>query len=522
MKELMPTAYDEVPYLTGSFSFAHPERLAGPAILRGLDPPPVETARVLELGCARGANLIPMAELLPRATFVGVDLSARQIEEGQGIAKELGIGNVELLARDVTTLDDSFGTFDYVIVHGLYSWVPPFVQQKILEVCSRNLAPNGVAFVSYSTFPGAHLTLPFREMMLYHLRKVSDPAEKLRRVRELMPFLAEAAAPRKDVWSILLEDQADFVRDAQDWYLLHDPLEEINQPVYFHQFVEQAAAHGLQYLAEEWFGSRDEILPPEVWKTLDGYGLDRIEREQYLDFIRNCRFRRSLLVKADATFRDGPTLAALKTVRFRTRVRPASPDFALDSTEEGVFVGGSGLSLSTPDPFVKTMLGALFDAWPRTLGLEEIRHALAPISRGLPGAGDDGPPVEVTARLLLMSLNAQIVSLHLVEDRIARDLPERPAASRIARYQASRKELVTNLLHQSIDLLPVDRFVLARLDGTASRRDVLRAAAPEVESGRLRIEVDGKPLPPEEAARQLPDQIDKSLSRLLAACYFLG
>ncbi len=138
----------------------------------------------------------------------------------------------------------------------------------------------------------------FREMMLYRIRKISDPAERLREARGFMRFLADSAKSDGSLWSILLDEQASYVEEAQDWYLLHDDLEGENNPVYFSEMVERVARHGLQYVTEERWGTPDEILAPEVWEILDRFATNRIEREQYLDFLRNGRFRRSLFCHA--------------------------------------------------------------------------------------------------------------------------------------------------------------------------------------------------------------------------------
>src|SRR5207247_7326990 len=123
----------------------------------GVKTAPLECCRVLEIGCASGGNLLPMAEALPEASFLGIDLSERQINEGQQAIAALGLGNVELRHLNVLEIGPDFGLFDYIVCHGVYSWVPPVARDKILEVCRKNLAPNGVAYVSYNTLPGWHM-----------------------------------------------------------------------------------------------------------------------------------------------------------------------------------------------------------------------------------------------------------------------------------------------------------------------------------------------------------------------------
>src|SRR5436190_23362618 len=90
------TSYDEVPYKSYPYPQSHPDRLATVATLFGMEPPPLDNCRVLELGCCSGGNLIPMAERFPGRRFVGVDYSQRQVAEGQATLKELGLENIEL------------------------------------------------------------------------------------------------------------------------------------------------------------------------------------------------------------------------------------------------------------------------------------------------------------------------------------------------------------------------------------------------------------------------------------------
>ena len=136
-------SYDVVPYLDRSHYSTHPDRMATIGRLLGLEPAPVEQARVLELGCANGANLLPMAANLPGSTFVGVDYSARQIAKGQAALAELGLTNMTLRHASILDVDAGLGQFDYIIAHGVFSWVPPEVQDKIyaLGMVPSHLGP---------------------------------------------------------------------------------------------------------------------------------------------------------------------------------------------------------------------------------------------------------------------------------------------------------------------------------------------------------------------------------------------
>jgi len=153
--------YDQVSYSHLPTTETHPDRMAVLARLRGLNPPPVDRARLLDLGANEGGCLIPTALSLPHAEFVGIDLAAGPVERGNRIIRDLGLANARLVQMDLLDMDASFGAslgqFDYVIAHGLYAWTPPAVRDKALAIASENLSANGIALVSYNTYPGGYV-----------------------------------------------------------------------------------------------------------------------------------------------------------------------------------------------------------------------------------------------------------------------------------------------------------------------------------------------------------------------------
>ncbi len=174
MTAALRTSYDEFPYQSVPLRQTHPDHLATVASLFGFDAADVGRARVLEIGCGSGGNLIPLAASYPDSTFVGIDLSAVQIAHGAAEIEALGLLNIRLQAMDVMAFDEAQGAFDYIIAHGIYSWVPAPVQDRILALCASLLAANGIAFVSYNTLPGWRMLSTVREAMLYHTRDVED------------------------------------------------------------------------------------------------------------------------------------------------------------------------------------------------------------------------------------------------------------------------------------------------------------------------------------------------------------
>ena len=183
------TAYDAIPYSSHPFAQSHPDRLAAVARLFGLEAPVVDNCRVLELGCSMGGNLIAMAQKYPGARFLGIDSSSRQIADGWKVVDALQLKNAELKQLDILDVGDSLGEFDYIISHGVYSWVPPAVQNKMLDLCKRHLSANGVAYISYNTYPGWHVRGIVRDMMLYRGMQFNDPATRLAQAKSLVEFV---------------------------------------------------------------------------------------------------------------------------------------------------------------------------------------------------------------------------------------------------------------------------------------------------------------------------------------------
>ena len=176
-------SYDEIPYPAGAHPQTHPDHLAMIGTLFGMEPPSVKSCRVLELGCADGGNLIPMAENLPHAEFVGIDLSQRQVADGCALVEHLGLTNICVSNCSITDVDESFGQFDYILAHGVFSWVPHEVQECIFELCQQLLTPQGIAYISYNTYPGWRMRGMLRDMMLYHTRRFSDPHQQVQQAR---------------------------------------------------------------------------------------------------------------------------------------------------------------------------------------------------------------------------------------------------------------------------------------------------------------------------------------------------
>lgn len=475
-EQCVQTSYDRVPYKSHPFSQTHPDRLATIATLLGLQPPPVATARVLELGCASGGNLLPLAEQLPEGRFLGIDASLRQIDEGRLRLDQTQLTNVELRFQDILEFPLDEPRFDYIVCHGVYSWVPDSVQQKILAICSRNLSPGGVAYVSYNTYPGWRMRGMIRDIMRYRAQFFEAPGEKLAQARRMLTFLTNSVRMENNPYGMMLRSELESLGRADDSYLLHEHLEEINEPLYFHEFAERAARAGLQYLGEADFGAMSiDSFPPPVQGMLHSVSRDTIELEQYMDFVRNRAFRQTLLVHRDASVVRTPAAETLLNLRVASSGQSESETIDLHSREQTVFRRKSA-SLRTTDPIVRAAFVHLRQIWPASIPFIELASIARSMAVGGPVAVDSDHVSAHSRQLaatLLQCFGTSMADLYCSPRPFVTRISERPLASVVARIQAQHGSHVTNLLHESITLDDLQCQVLRVCDGTRHRDDLI-------------------------------------------------
>jgi len=518
MGDDVASSYDALPYRGSFIPMTHPDRMAVMAVLHGIKPPPVETARVLELGCTDGGNLLTIAQSLPRASFLGVDVSPHQVAEGQKTLQELGVDNVELRTLDLTRIDDTYGHFDYIICHGVYSWVNGHVRDKILDICSRNLAPSGIAYISYNTYPGWHSRMMLREMMLYHTQGIGDPTKRVQQARAVLDFVSRASVPENSPHARYLLDESRRLEKFSDTYLFHDYLAEENHPVYFHEFVAHAVSAGLRYLSHAIFGNKETRLSPEDRQVLSRLGPDVIRREQYTDFVLNRSFRQSLLCRGGRLTFDSPSPEAIGSLRLVAMARPENPSPDLLSDSHEPFLTFHGETLMVDEPLLKAALLALDQLWPASASFEELWTATLKLL-GHSKITATADRTEFATKLLLGHM-VRLVNLHTYDPPVVAEPGQRPRAGVLARRDAAAGTRVVSLRNHIAVLEEIDRLILPCLDGTRDQAAIIDDLASEVAAGKLTLKLDGDPIEEPAAVRKaLAQTVNLSLQRI--ACQAL-
>lgn len=490
-------AYDEVPYRSYPYAQTHPARLATVAALFGMNPAPVQTARVLELGCCTGGNLIPMADRMPDAQFVGADFSVKQIEDAQKSVERAGLKNIQFLHKDILEITPEFGQFDYIVAHGVYSWVPPQVQAKILEICKQNLSPNGVAYVSYNTLPGWRMRGIIRDIMLYRARNLNDPTERLNRSRDLINFLAESVKEENNAYGVLLRKELELLNCKNDQYLLHDHLEVHNEPVYFSEFASRAQAVGLQYLGEADIGSMCmRNMPQQVQAVLNAISSDVVETEQYMDFLRNRTFRQTLLVHDSQRIDRQIQPQRLLRMHVASSIKPDAPVADVNNNDTVKFSSKSAVT-STRDPVLKAAFLRLAEVYPVSIEVSELIGTTLTKLRQQPAFVDANVLTADSQRVaepLIRCFETGQVELSVLPSSFATGVSEKPCATAYARYQAETGNHATTRRHTTFELSDLQRLVLQHLDGTRTAEDLTDILIGLVKKGEIAAHNEGKPV----------------------------
>lgn len=467
--------YDHVPYGSRPIPEAHPDRLCLVARLFGLAPPDPSRAAILELGCGAGLHLASIAARMPEARCVGIDRHAGSIARATATADRLGASNAVFVEGDLTALDHALSrpglpaAYDYVIAHGVYSWVPAPVRDALLAGCARWLTDTGIAYVSYNALPGWHLRGLVADMMRFHAAGFDAPDKQVAQSRALLEFLA-GAVPEADPYGGWLRREARVVADQPDAWVYHDLLAEPNTPVALHTFVAHAQSHGLQYLGDADLPSTlPERLPAHVRAVLDTLGTDVVRAEQYVDFVVCRNFRRSLVCRDGARPDRQLTWPRLEPLWVRGALEVAGHD------DDGavVFRTRSGDTLSTGVPLLKAALGLLAERDPAPTGF----GALAADAGAIAGTGDPARDRELIGRNLLQCFARGVVELLPRAIAARADVDERPVADPTVRALVGdgAVDVVPSLHHEPVRIDPVDRAILPLLDGTRSADQVVSA-----------------------------------------------
>lgn len=485
-------SYDVVQYDSFPYKQTHPNHLFTVGSLFGLHPKPFKQARILELGCASGGNIIPMACSAPHAKFVGIDLSQKQIEAGQNVITALNLKNIVLEKRSIMDFGATDGLFDYILCHGVFSWVDKETQDKIFSICKQNLSEQGIVFISYNALPGWNMVKSIRDMMNYHIQYLSDPKEKAQQSRSILQFILNGIKDNESPYSKFLESEIQILSQQQDSYLHHEHLEENNNPVYFYEFAKSAKQHNLDYLADselaQMFAGN---LPQSVAQEFSKIN-DIVRLGQYMDFVRNQRFRQTLLCHDTVQLNRNISFEKLKQYSFSYSGVVEGDEEQLHIDKATLRFKGQYITIAVTNFLAKMALWVLSKQTKPIVYADFIQKIKQATKISDITKIENVLENEINWVRLVIGGMVQLSSGGL---SYATGMCQKPKTSSLVKYQLQHQNTVTNQRHEVVRLSPIEQELLKLCDGSINQSHLGHALADKLILNKIPLQKeDGNPV----------------------------
>jgi len=475
--------YDSVPYPSFTFAKTSPERLATLAAVNGMKSADSRHCSYLELGCGDGTNLLAHAYVYPNARFLGLDLSQAHIDAANTSAAELGVNNAVFRQIDLMDLaPGELDQFDYIVAHGLFSWVPEPVRRRILKLYSEYLEPDGVGYISYNTYPGCHIREIANEIMRFHTRRIEAPMEKVSNGASILKFIGDVAM-RDSVYQQMLRLELEGMIDRRPENIFHDDLSAWNQPFYFYEFTEMLDESGMQYLSEaEMAEPTSENFSREALNVLTSISSDPIEREQYLDFIRCRRFRSTLFCRKNVKLDVDYLKDHLHEFYLSAQLKCDDDQFDLARRTAEKFVTTDGATVESDHPLTRAAIRYLSNRWSWSVGFNELIKKCGEMPGLTPELRSDSDVLQ-TSEFMIQMFRAGLVKLRRHSSFGVEEPGRRPRVSRFARWQIERGSRSVTTLN-GLSLEPdneIVKLIITLADGTRDQDEIVRSVIENLE-----------------------------------------
>lgn len=505
MREDSGRGYDSIPFRGRPVPWASPAALGLTSLAHGgpaLDP--TRPTRVLELGCGDGAHLVPLAAFRPHVTCVGIDVSASALAVARDAATTLGLTNASFELADVAHLEPPAEPYDVVVAHGVYSWIDAERRAALRRVAARSVRDGGLVYVSFNAEPGWSVRGRVRDALVRARPASLDAARaRLAALRGLLPDEPQ------DAWSYLLVHELERAAEATDGYLEHEYLAADNACFWLGDVVRAFEPEGLRYVGEATFDRAEGFVDPSLRQLAAALDGDELAREEWLDLRGFRQLRCAVFAKTASVDAPPPRAAVVERAWVAGAVARRNDPFDLQQGAEEVFDGPMGRELRIRSATVKVALLLLADRWPRGTRLDALH---AECVERLDELGIEAEPATKLAETLGALHEELQVELRLEDGEVRTVASERPTALPLTRHEAASRDVLTTPFHGMVPIEPIDRAIIARLDGTRSREALCAELTEDILRGA--IEIGGAPSGAARVGAFLEVRLDATLTTL--------
>lgn len=291
----------DVAYTLGFHRELAPVFLDYVCLTTGIEPPSgTRPRRYCELGCGRGFQTVLLAAANPDIEFVGIDFNPDHIVEADDLARRAAIDNVRFIEAGFgqAGADDELGTFDYIVLHGVYAWVAPAVRDEIHAFIRARLNPGGVVYVSYNTHPGWTKAIPTQKLLFEAANRAEgDSLARLDKAMQLLRLMAEEPTGQVERRGAISRASVRELAKKDRRYLAHEYLSAAWQPMFVTDVMAALATVGLSYAGSAAIAeNRLEFCAPAALATILNGAPDAAMRELMKDIAIGQAFRRDVYV----------------------------------------------------------------------------------------------------------------------------------------------------------------------------------------------------------------------------------
>ncbi|MEP0942101.1 MAG: class I SAM-dependent methyltransferase [Rhizobiaceae bacterium] len=321
----------DAPYTWSYFEYQNPLLMSFIARLNGFQMPSInQPFTYCDLGCGNGVSVNLLASSFPQGHFYGVDFNAEHIENAQRIADKSGLTNVTFIDASFEDYERSNPPkFDYIAMHGIYSWVSEEIREQCRRLVDLTLKPGGLAYLCYNTQPGWAELIPLWKMMqAYSAHLPVDSLTKARIGLENLALLRDQGAQYfKETPSA--SRYLDRLLERNPHYVAHEFCNGVFEPQYFSDVANAFGEFGLDYAGTMKMhrNNLNNTVSSRFREHLAA-ATNPIDHESRVSFIRNEFFRRDLYIRDGVRSEDPNDL--LDDIRIGANVVAGKLDNKLD------------------------------------------------------------------------------------------------------------------------------------------------------------------------------------------------
>ncbi len=309
----------EIEYTRGYYRELGPALLGFAALPSGVVQPDLTAPfTYLELGCGQGLSTALHAAALPQGRFYAADFNPTHTLNARRLAAQAGIGNVNYLERSFAELaDDNLPEFDFIALHGVYSWISAENRAHIVEIIRRRLKTGGLVYLSYNCLPGWTAAAPLRRLMIDHAAQSSGPIGA--RVTNAVKFATRLrdAGARYFANNPAVTTRLDQIAKHAPEYLAHEYFNRDWALFYFGDVVADLAPAKLAFVGSVNIVEQlDHMVVPAKAKELYAEAGDPVFKEMLKDFLSGQQFRRDAFVRGAPRLRGRDHFALIERQRF--------------------------------------------------------------------------------------------------------------------------------------------------------------------------------------------------------------